>query len=163
MAISLTARRLSSRIFSPRPASFLLSKSSSSSALPSPSVSPSRKVADRIVKIFAVDPEGKKHEVLGLSGQSLLKALTNFGLIDPESHGHEELGACSAECEVHIAQEWFDRIPSASYDEAYTLRRNARRGILSTHARLGCQVILDQDLQGMVVAVPEPKPWKTDG
>jgi len=33
--------------------------------------------------------------------------------------------------------------------------------VLNMHSRLGCQVLLNQDLQGMVVALPEPKPWDT--
>ncbi|XP_048233200.1 adrenodoxin-like protein 2, mitochondrial [Ricinus communis] len=131
-----------------------------------PSLSPlvrstttSVKVADRIVKLFAIDLEGKKREIIGLSGQTLLKALTNSGLIDPASHRLEEIDACSAECEVSIAQEWFERLPPRSYDEEYVLKRNSRARVLNKHSRLGCQVVLQKDLQGMVVAVPEPKPW----
>ncbi|KAF2284602.1 hypothetical protein GH714_027489 [Hevea brasiliensis] len=82
--------------------------------------SSSAKVADRIVKLFAVDLDGKKREIVGLSGQTLLKALTNSGLIDPASHRLEEIDACSAECEVSIAQEWLNKLPPRSYDEEAT-------------------------------------------
>ncbi|KAJ6680717.1 2FE-2S FERREDOXIN-LIKE SUPERFAMILY PROTEIN [Salix purpurea] len=119
----------------------------------------SAKVADRIVKLAAIDPDGQKREIVGLSGQTLLKALTNNGLIDPASHRLEEIEACSAECEVNIAEEWLERLPPRSYDEEYVLKRNSRTRVLNKHSRLGCQVVLTQDLQGMVVAVPEPKPW----
>lgn len=121
----------------------------------------SAKVSDRIVKLSAIDPDGIKQDVVGLSGQTLLKALTDKGLIDPASHRLEEIDACSAECEVHIAQEWLDKLPPPTYDEEYVLRRNSRNRILNKHSRLGCQVILTQELQGMVVAVPEPRPWDT--
>lgn len=121
----------------------------------------SAKVSDRIVNLSAIDPDGIKQEVVGLSGQTLLKALINKGLIDPASHRLEEIDACSAECEVHIAQEWLDKLPPPSYDEQYVLKRNSRNRILNKHSRLGCQVILTQELQGMVVAVPEPRPWDT--
>lgn len=117
------------------------------------------KVSDRIVKLSAIDPDGNKREVVGLSGQTLLKALANQGLIDPDSHRLEEIDACSAECEVHIAQEWLEKLPPQSYDEKYVLRRNSRNRVLNKHSRLGCQVVLSPELQGMVVAVPEPKPW----
>ncbi|KAL9384554.1 hypothetical protein Peur_021564 [Populus x canadensis] len=117
------------------------------------------KVADRIVKLSAIDPDGQKREIVGLSGQTLLKALANNGLIDPASHRLEEIEACSAECEVNIAQEWLERLPPRSYDEEYVLKRNSRARVLNKHSRLSCQVVLTQDLQGMVVAVPEPKPW----
>lgn len=145
-------QRLSSRIPSK---SFLISRSSASVS----SSSTSKKVSDRIVKLFAVDVDGKKREVVGLSGQTLLKALTNCGLIEPASHRLEEIDACSAECEVSIAQEWFEKLPPRTYDEEYVLKRNSRARVLNKHSRLGCQVVLTQDLQGMVVAIPEPKPW----
>ncbi|XP_019178409.1 PREDICTED: ferredoxin-2, mitochondrial-like [Ipomoea nil] len=130
-----------------------------SSATVSSSPTPSAKVADRIVKLFAIDPDGLKRDVVGLSGHTLLKALTNHGLIDPASHRLEEIDSCSAECEVHIAQEWLEKLPPPTYDEQYVLRRNSRARVLNKHSRLGCQVVLTPELQGMVVAVPEPKPW----
>ncbi|CAI9761298.1 unnamed protein product [Fraxinus pennsylvanica] len=119
----------------------------------------SAKVSDRLVKLFAVDPDGIKRQVVALSGQTLLKALTNRGLIDPASHRLEEIDACSAECEVHIAQEWLEKLPPPTYDEQYVLKRNSRSRVMNKHSRLGCQVVLTPELQGMVVAVPEPKPW----
>ncbi|PON65948.1 Phenol hydroxylase reductase [Trema orientale] len=139
----------------------LISRSSVSVAsAPSPSPSSSsKKVSDRIVKLFAIDPDGKKREVVGLSGHTLLKTLANAGLVDPASHRLEEIDACSAECEVSIAQEWLEKLPPRSYDEEYVLKRNSRARVLNKHSRLGCQVVLSPDLQGMVVAVPEPKPW----
>ncbi|CAK9309902.1 unnamed protein product [Citrullus colocynthis] len=139
----------------------IISKRWSASAATSleSSSSSSKKVSDRTVKLFAIDPEGTKKEVVGLTGQTLLKALANRGLIDPESHRLEDIDACSAECEVSIAQEWLEKLPPRSYDEEYVLKRNSRARVLNKHSRLGCQVILTPDLQGMVVAVPEPKPW----
>ncbi|ESW12735.1 hypothetical protein PHAVU_008G137800 [Phaseolus vulgaris] len=123
--------------------------------------SSTKKVSDRIVRFSAIDFEGKKHEVVGLAGHTLLKALINTGLIDPDSHRLEEIDACSAHCEVNIAQEWLDKLPPRSYDEEYVLVRNSRARILNKHSRLGCQVLLDHDLQGMVVALAEPRPWDT--
>ncbi|KAF7825889.1 adrenodoxin-like protein, mitochondrial [Senna tora] len=162
MAVS-NLQRLSSQIHRLPSLSFfsksLISRSSASSASPPPSSAPSKKVSDRIVKLFAVDLDGKKREVVGLSGQTLLKALANTGLIDPDSHRLEEIEACSAECEVNIAQEWLEKLPPRSYDEEYVLKRNARARVLNKHSRLGCQVVLTPELQGMVVAIPEPKPW----
>ena len=96
---------------------------------------------------------------MALAGQTLLRALTNSGLIDPASHRLEEIDACSSECEVNIAQEWLEKLPPRTYDEEYVLVRNSRGRILNKHSRLGCQVVLTHQLQGMVVAVPEPKAW----
>ncbi|XP_052211085.1 uncharacterized protein LOC127813966 [Diospyros lotus] len=148
-SISLYSKAIITRSFA--------SASASSSSLSSPSSS--KKVSDRIVKLFAIDLDGKKREIVGLSGQTLLKALTNNGLIEPESHRLEEIDACSAECEVSIAQEWLQKLPPPSYDEQYVLRRNSRNRVLNKHSRLGCQVVLTSELHGMVVALTEPKPW----
>ncbi|XVE78193.1 hypothetical protein DITRI_Ditri13aG0124300 [Diplodiscus trichospermus] len=155
MAIS-TLQKLTSQIHRlPSLSSHILTRSSATLSFSSSS----KKVADRIVKLFAIDPEGQKREIVGLAGQTLLRALTNSGLIDPASHRLEEIDACSAECEVNIAQEWLEKLPPRTYDEEYVLVRNSRGRILNKHSRLGCQVVLTPQLQGMVVAVPEPKPW----
>ncbi|KAF2292516.1 hypothetical protein GH714_025052 [Hevea brasiliensis] len=154
MAIS-TLQRLSSQFHSLQSLSLftksVLVRSSASTAsataTATATASSSAKVADRIVKLSAIDLDGKKREVVGLSGQTLLKALTNGGLIDPASHRLEEIDACSAECEVSIAQEWLDKLPPRSYDEEYVLKRNSRARVLNKHARLGCQVVLTPDLQ----------------
>ncbi|KAK8565129.1 hypothetical protein V6N13_020251 [Hibiscus sabdariffa] len=156
MAIS-TLQKLTSQIHRiPSLSSHILTRSSATLTSPASS---SKKVSDRIVKLFAIDPEGQKREVVGLAGQTLLRALTNCGMIDPASHRLEEIDACSAECEVNIAQEWLERLPPRTYDEEYVLVRNSRGRILNKHSRLGCQVVLTPHLQGMVVAVPEQKPW----
>ncbi|CAI0559681.1 unnamed protein product [Linum tenue] len=160
-----TLRRLSSQIhrlpsISPFTKSIVTRSSTTAVASSAPRTSSAR-VSDRIVKLFAIDPEGQKREIVGLSGQTLLKALTNHGLIDPASHRLEEIDACSAECEVNIAQEWLQKLPPRSYDEEYVLERNSRARVANVHSRLGCQVVITPELQGMVVAVPEPKPWDT--
>ncbi|XP_047049611.1 uncharacterized protein LOC124654662 [Lolium rigidum] len=127
-----------------------------SPAAPAPS---SAKVSDRIVRVLAIDLDGARREVVGLAGQTLLRALANAELIEPASHRLDDIDACSAECEVHIAQEWLEKLPPPSYEERYVLTRASRNRELNKHARLGCQVVLGKEHQGMVVALPEPKPW----
>jgi ferredoxin-2, mitochondrial len=159
MAIAARALRRLPLHLSPSPARpFCALSPVSASAVPAPG-SGSAKVADRIVRLLAIDPDGGRREVVGLSGQTLLRALANAGLIEPASHRLEDIDACSAECEVHVAQEWLEKLPPASYEERYVLTRASRNRELNKHARLGCQVVLSPELQGMVVAVPEPKPW----
>ncbi|KAF0914081.1 hypothetical protein E2562_026491 [Oryza meyeriana var. granulata] len=159
MAIAARAlRRISLHLAPPLARPFCALSPAASAAAPAPAAA-SAKVADRIVRLLAIDPEGARREVVGLSGQTVLRALANAGLVEPESHRLEEIDACSAECEVHIAQEWLDKLPPPSYEERYVLTRASRNRELNKHARLGCQVVLTPELQGMVVAVPEPKPW----
>ncbi len=113
------------------------------------------------MKFSAIDHEGTKREVVGLSGQTLLRALCNSGFIDPESHRLDDIEACSAECEFNIAQEWLEKLPPLTHDEEFVLTRNARSRVLNKHSRLGCQVLLTHGMEGMVVAVPKPRPWDT--
>lgn len=159
MAFSL--RRLSQHLRPARniPPPCRVSPARFSGTIESQSESRTKKVADRLVKLIAIDPNGHRHSVVGLTGHTLLKALANAGLIDPESHRLEDIYACSAECEVRMAQEWLDKLPPPSDDEIYVLKCAALRGDYDKHARLGCQILLKPDLEGMVVAVPEPRPW----
>ncbi|KAF6142250.1 hypothetical protein GIB67_012099 [Kingdonia uniflora] len=150
MVIS-SLQRFTSQIARTPSLSLLLTRSSATTS--------SLKVTDRLVKLFAIDFSGKKREIIGLQGHTLLKALTNHGLVDPASHRLEDIDACSAECEVNIAEEWLEKLPPPSYDEQYVLRRNSRNRVLNKHSRLGCQVVLGKELQGMVIAMPEPKAW----
>jgi len=161
MAFSL--RRLSGHILPVRniPSPCRVFPARFSATIESHSESRTKKVADRLVKLFAIDPDGHRHSVVGLTGQTLLRALANVGLIDPESHRLEDIYACSAECEVRMAQEWLDKLPPPTEDEIYVLKCAALRGNYDKHARLGCQVLLNSNLEGMVVAVPEPRPWDT--
>ncbi|WOL09971.1 hypothetical protein Cni_G18725 [Canna indica] len=69
---------------------------------------PLHRGTDRIVNIYAIDPQGRKHEIIGLTGQTLLRALINSGLINPASHCLEKIDTCSAKFEVHITQEWLE-------------------------------------------------------
>lgn len=132
---------------------------SPAAAAAAPAASASAKVSDRIVRVLAIDLDGARREVVGLAGQTLLRALANAELIEPASHRLDDIDACSAECEVHIAQEWLEKLPPPSYEERYVLTRASRNRELNKHARLGCQVVLGKEHQGMVVALPEPKPW----
>ncbi|KAM1987443.1 hypothetical protein ACFX15_034700 [Malus domestica] len=147
MAMASLQRLRHSQILHRLPSLSLISRSSASTSSPTHSA----KVSDRIVKLFAIDVDGRKREVVGLSGHTLLKALAQRGLIDPASHRLEDIDACSAECEVNIAQEWFDKLPPRSYDEEYVLKRNSRARVLNKHSRLGCQVVLTPELQGNIM------------
>ncbi|KAG2292972.1 hypothetical protein Bca52824_039641 [Brassica carinata] len=79
-----------------------------------------------------------------------LRALIYTGLIDPASHRLEDDDARSAKCEVQIAEEWLEKLSPRTY---------LRSRVLNRHSRVGCQVVLRQEFQGMVVAGPEAKPW----
>ncbi|MCO5612536.1 hypothetical protein L7F22_066804 [Adiantum nelumboides] len=130
-----------------------------SSSAPSSSSSSSRLVSERIVQLTAIDEAGVRHNVKGLTEHTLLRALMNHRLIDPESHRLDDINACTAECRVMVATEWLEKLPPRSDDEYDTLVAAASHREVLPQDRLGCQIVLNHGLQGMVVAVPEPKPW----
>ncbi|KAF8113271.1 hypothetical protein N665_0053s0022, partial [Sinapis alba] len=91
---------------------------------------------------------------------TLLLALIYTSLIDPVSHRLEDIGARSAECEVEITEEWLEKLSPRTYvRRGVCAKRNLRSRVMHKHSRLGCQVVLRQELQGMVLSVPEAKPW----
>nr|ABK21738.1 unknown [Picea sitchensis] len=53
----------------------------------------SKKVSDRIVKLLAIDADGNRHAIVGLTDHTLLKNLANGGVIDPASHRLEDIAA----------------------------------------------------------------------
>jgi ferredoxin len=59
--------------------------------------------------------------------------------------------ACST-CHVIVAKEWFAKLPAASDDEEDMLDLAASVELTS---RLSCQIVLTEDLDGLVVRVPE--------
>ncbi|XP_043720980.1 uncharacterized protein LOC122668486 [Telopea speciosissima] len=134
---------------------------SSTTSAPTSNPSLSKKVADQIVNLFAIDPKGENHQIIGLSGQTLFKALTYHGLIDPASYRLGDIDPCTGECEVNIVDGWLYNLPRHRHGEKCVLKQNTKSSVLSMHSRLGCQVVLTSEFEGMLVTIPTPKPWDT--
>src|SRR3546814_4950709 len=95
-----------------------------------------------------VGPDGTRHEVAAPVGHSLLQIAWDNG-IDIEG-ACEGAMACST-CHVVVDPDWFPRIEQASEDEEDML--DLAPGLCRT-SRLGCQVILTEALDGLVVHLP---------
>ncbi|CAI5972809.1 unnamed protein product [Closterium sp. NIES-64] len=135
-----------------------------SSVATSPSVAPGSSaptVADRAVRFTAIDADGHRHAVTGLAGRTLLSALIRSKVETVERHQLEELDSCNGNCQVSIAQEWLDKLPPRSQAEEDRLRQVSTDGQVTRSSRLGCQVHLNKDLEGMTVAMAEERPWYT--
>lgn len=64
-------------------------------------------------------------------------------------------GICScATCHVHVADDWIDRLPprSAEENDMVEALSHATRG-----SRLGCQVRIDDAMDGLVISVAPPE------
>jgi len=63
--------------------------------------------------------------------------------------------------QVSIASEWLNKLPPRTEEEVEVLKDKTHAKHADPHARLGCQIILEPELDGMVVSIAEEKPWRT--
>ncbi|CAH2101402.1 unnamed protein product [Euphydryas editha] len=96
--------------------------------------------------------DGRKLEAEGKVGDSLLDVVVNNDL-DIDGYGACEGTVTCSTCHVVLKQKDFDRLPEEAGDEERDMLDLAY-GLTDT-SRLGCQVILTKDLDGLEVKVPE--------
>jgi 2Fe-2S ferredoxin len=92
--------------------------------------------------------DGKRLEVEAPEGLSVLE-IAHRNKIDLEGACEGSL-ACST-CHIVVALEWYDKLAPASDDEEDML--DLAFGLTPT-SRLGCQIIMRKDLDGLVVTLP---------
>lgn len=100
-------------------------------------------------KITFVERDGTRREVEAPVGLSVLEVAHRHG-IDIEGACEGSL-ACST-CHVIVAKDDFDRLPEASEEEEDML--DLAWGLKPT-SRLGCQIIISEELDGLVVELPK--------
>lgn len=100
-------------------------------------------------KMVFVDPDGTRHEVEAPDGLSVLE-IAHRNDIDLEGACEGSL-ACST-CHVVIDPEWFEKLEEPSEDEEDML--DLAFGLTKT-SRLGCQIIMSDELDGLTVRLPE--------
>lgn len=96
-----------------------------------------------------IDPNGTRHDVDAPEGLSVLE-IAHQNKIGLEGACEGSL-ACST-CHVVIDPEWFDRLEEPSEDEEDML--DLAFGLTKT-SRLGCQILMNSKLDGLVVRLPE--------
>lgn len=101
-----------------------------------------------MAQITFITPEDTRHEIDAPDGLSILE-VAHMNDIDLEGACEGSL-ACST-CHVIIDQEWFDKLEEASEDEEDML--DLAFGLTRT-SRLGCQIIMGPELDGIVVRLP---------
>ena len=95
-----------------------------------------------------IDPDGTRHEVDAPEGLSLLE-IARENDIDIEGACDGSL-ACST-CHVIVDAPWFDGLAEASEEEEDML--DLAFGLTRT-SRLGCQIRMTEDLDGLTVTLP---------
>lgn len=99
-------------------------------------------------RMIFVEQDGARREVDAPLGHSLLQIAWD-NKIDIEG-ACEGAMACST-CHVIVASEWFERLEEATEDEEDML--DLAFGLTPT-SRLGCQIIITEALDGLVVNLP---------
>tara|TARA_R110002072_G_scaffold62015_4_gene155576 strand:+ start:467 stop:781 length:315 start_codon:yes stop_codon:yes gene_type:complete len=99
------------------------------------------------MKIIVSDLNGEAHELEAIEGWRVMEIIREYGLPIKAECG----GACScATCHVYVDGAWIDKIPpmradeEEMLDEAFDIQENSR---------LSCQIILDETLDGLKVAL----------
>jgi ferredoxin len=101
------------------------------------------------MKIVFIESDGIKKEIEVPEGISILEA-AHANEISLEGACEGSL-ACST-CHVYISEGWFGKLPKAKEEEedmldlAFDLKENSR---------LGCQIILTKELDGIEVILPQ--------
>ena len=99
-------------------------------------------------KLTFVEQDGTRQDVEVSEGLSVLEAAHRNG-IDLEGACEGSL-ACST-CHVVVSEEWFEKLDEPSEDEEDML--DLAFGLTET-SRLGCQIIMSPDLDGLEIQLP---------
>ena len=103
-----------------------------------------------MAKITYIEHNGTNHTVDVQNGLTVMEGAVqnNIPGIDADCGG----GMACATCHVYVKEDWFDKINEKSegeddmLDQAYEPKKNSR---------LSCQIIVSDDLDGLVVDMPE--------
>ncbi len=101
-------------------------------------------------KITYIEYNGKTHTIDVAKGLSVMEGAVqnNISGIDADCGG----GMACATCHVYVKEEWFDKLPKKEdgeedmLDMAYEPKKNSR---------LSCQLTVSEELEGLVVKLPE--------
>jgi len=101
-------------------------------------------------KITYIEHNGKTHTIDVAKGLSVMEGAiqNNIPGIDADCGG----GMACATCHVYVKEEWFDKLPKKEdgeedmLDMAYEPKK---------YSRLSCQLTVSEELEGLVVKLPE--------
>ncbi len=99
-------------------------------------------------RLVFIEPDGARKEVEAPSGLSILEIAHRNG-IDIEGACEGSM-ACST-CHVIVDPEWYGRLEEPSEDEEDML--DLAFGLTPT-SRLGCQIVITEEFDGLTVTLP---------
>tara|TARA_B100000686_G_C16713675_1_gene930688 strand:+ start:171 stop:491 length:321 start_codon:yes stop_codon:yes gene_type:complete len=103
-----------------------------------------------MAKIKYIEHNGKEHEIDVSNGLSVMEGAVQNGItgIDADCGGSM---AC-ATCHVYVKEDWFNKLPEKSEGEDDMLDQAYKPKSIS---RLSCQITVSDELNGLVVHLPE--------
>jgi len=99
-------------------------------------------------KITFIQPNGTQRQFDATDGDTILDVAHRHGI---DLEGACEGGMACSTCHVIVSEDWFERLGPISEEEedmldmAYDLTKTSR---------LGCQIVLTEALDGLVVSLP---------
>ena len=101
-------------------------------------------------KITYIESNGKSHTIEVAKGLSVMEGAiqNNIPGIDADCGG----GMACATCHVYVKEEWFDKIPKKEEGEDDMIDMAYEPNEFS---RLSCQISVSEELDGLVVNLPE--------
>jgi len=107
-----------------------------------------------LTRISFIDPSGAAYATEAEAGTSIMRAAVEADIpgIVGECGGSMTCGTCH----VQIDDAWVGRVGSPDEDEAVILEFTEGAG---PNSRLSCQIAITQELDGLVVHVPEVKEY----
>ena len=103
-----------------------------------------------MAKVIYIEHSGERHEIDLAPGVSVMEGAVKHNVpgIDADCGG-----ACAcATCHVYVAKEWMDKVGQPEAMEQSML--DFAEGVQDT-SRLSCQILMREDLDGLVVNLPE--------
>ena len=100
-------------------------------------------------KLTFIEKDGNHKTVEAPNGLSIMELAHKF---DVDIEGACEGSLACATCHVIVDPDWFSKLEEASEDEEDML--DLAFGLTET-SRLGCQIIMSDELDGLVVTLPK--------
>ncbi|XP_014228032.1 adrenodoxin-like protein, mitochondrial [Trichogramma pretiosum] len=107
------------------------------------------KSEDEVVNITYIDKHGKKTPVRGKVGDNVLYLAHRYNI---EMEGACEASLACTTCHVYVHHDYLDKLSEAEEKEEDLLDLAP---FLKENSRLGCQITLTKDLEGMELQLPK--------
>ena len=103
-----------------------------------------------MAKIIYIQHNGKQHEIDVANGLSVMEGAVQNDIpgIDADCGG----GMACATCHVYVKEDWFNKLPKKEEGEDDMLDQAYNP---SSNSRLSCQITVSDELNGLIVHLPE--------